>query len=166
VAAAGVDGHHRSLHVQQLQQFGNGGDLVGLGVGGHLAQDQVVGLAPGADEVDGRLAVGGIQAAAEGLAVDGHQAARGGGGQVGDPLHEAPLEGRRVHGREDPAERVVRGNATRQIQEGLEPGLLAVAELLDLHPAVGPTDDRRNGDGQDVAEGVFFRPVHPRVLQS
>ncbi len=152
LAAGRVDGDHRPVHVQQLQQFGDGRDLVALGVGGQLPQDHVIGLAPGADHVDGRLAVGRVQAAADRLAVDGDQPAGRGGGQVGDPLHEALLEGHRVQRREDPAEGVVRGDAVGQVQEGLEPLPLAAAELGHLHPAVGPADDGADGDGQDVAQ--------------
>src|SRR6516164_8858559 len=34
----GVDGHYSPLEVQELEQLGDGRDLVGLGVGGHLAR--------------------------------------------------------------------------------------------------------------------------------
>src|SRR5579875_475533 len=51
LAAHRIDRYQRSLHVQQLQQTGDGLDLVGFLVGGHLAQGQVGLDRPGADQV-------------------------------------------------------------------------------------------------------------------
>src|SRR5206468_3846495 len=78
---------------------------------------------------------------------------------------EAALEGPRVEGGEDAVERVVRGDAVGQGQEPGEPGLLGVAELLDVVPAVGAGEDGAQGDGQDVRELVLLGAVDARVLQ-
>ena len=165
LAADGVNGHDSALHIQQLQQLGNGRDLVALGIDSQLPQHHVVGCTPGADHVDGLLAAGGVQTAPNGLAIDGDQPAFGGDGQFVDPGQEALLEGLRIEHRKDAAKGVVGGNAIGQFQEGRKPLLLAVAKLLDLGPAVGPADHRADRDGEDVAETVLLGSVHARVFQ-
>ena len=47
LTAHGIDGHHGPFEVQELEQLGNGRNLVGFGVGGHLAQSQVILHRPG-----------------------------------------------------------------------------------------------------------------------
>lgn len=66
----GIDGHDRSLQRQHFQQLGHGGDLVGFFVSGDLRQDEALIAAPGGDHVQRRLATGGIEGAAQNLAVD------------------------------------------------------------------------------------------------
>src|ERR1043165_8322336 len=105
---------------------------------------------PGADEVQGPLAAGRVEGAAQGLAVDGNQAAIGRLDEGADPVEEALAEGGGVQAGEDPAEGVVGGDAVGQFQESLEPGELVVAVLLDIDPGVGAGDDGTDGEGDDI----------------
>jgi len=76
--------------------LGDGGDLVGLGVGGDLAQGDPLLSGPGTDDVQGTEVVGLVVRAATGLAVDGDETigvAGVGRDRVADPGLEATLEG-------------------------------------------------------------------------
>jgi hypothetical protein len=103
-----------------------------------------------------------LEAAADGLAVDGHQppARRPRDGR--DPGGEPPLERVGVQAGEDAAERVVGGDAVGQVQEGAEPRQLAAAELLDLRPPVGAADHAADGEHEDVVQ-LVDHVTRPRV---
>ena len=88
--------------------------------------------------------------APHGLAVDRHHLALEPDRQRLRPCREAGLERVRVEQHEDPPERVVRGDAVRQLQEGLQPGLLAAPVELDVLPALGAGDHRADRDCRDV----------------
>src|SRR5262245_1802850 len=153
LAAGGVDRHQSPLQLQQPQQPGDGGDLVGPVLDGHLAEQQGVGPDPGADQVQAGPAQ--AAAAAQGLAVDLDvvEAQPGAGGV--DPGGEAVLEGAGGEVAEDVAEGVVAGDAVRQGQaQGRQPGLLGAAEGGDVFEALGPGEGGAQGDGQDVAGQV------------
>jgi hypothetical protein len=102
------------------------------------------------DQVQGRLALGPVEGASKGLAVDGDDLPLGRLVQRLDPAQEALLELVGVEPLEEAAEGVMRGDAVGQVQEGLEPVVLGVAEVLDVVPGVGPGDDGADGDGDDV----------------
>ncbi len=51
LAAGGIDGNHRSLEVQQLEQGRQGGDLVAPLWDGQVPEEKVVGADPGTDEL-------------------------------------------------------------------------------------------------------------------
>ena len=72
LAVQRVGGHDRALQRQHLQQRRHGGDLVGLGVRGDLRQHHALLAAPGADHVQGRLAVGAIERSAQHFAICRH----------------------------------------------------------------------------------------------
>ncbi len=46
-----------------------------------------------------------------------------------------------IQPREDPSQRVVRGDPVRQLQEGEQPGIVELAEEGDGHETAGSTDD-------------------------
>jgi hypothetical protein len=120
----------------------------------HLAQHQPVGLRPGTDQHQRRLAVGRVVRAAQRLAIDGD---RGAGGQLAHRRHpgaKAALDLRRVERGKDAAAGVGRGNPMRQGQKGAEPVVFGLAKGLDLDPRIGSADDRAQGDGHDVQEVV------------
>ena len=85
LAAHGVDRHQSPGKLEHFEQFGDGRDLVALGVDDDLPQGNQVDRGPGADHVDGRLATGGVETAAQRLAIDGDELAVGDFVQRGDP---------------------------------------------------------------------------------
>src|SRR5689334_19870213 len=72
--------------------------------------------------------------APDGLAVNRYHLALDLARQGLCPAHEAALERVPIDQHEDPSERVVRGDAVRQSQEGLQPSLLAAPVKFDVLP--------------------------------
>ena len=60
----------------------------------------------------------------------------------------------------------MRRDAVRQVQHLAQPVLLRLAEVFDLHEAIGPADDREDAQDDDVAQRMEPRPLHPRVGQT
>lgn len=56
--------------LQQLDQFGNGRDLVGLGLGGDLSEREALGTRPSTEQLDSPLTPAQIVGAAQRLAAD------------------------------------------------------------------------------------------------
>lgn len=99
-------------------------------------------------------------------------AATGCGGCAGDRhvIEDAPhpvpnplLDPGRIQPREDPSQRVVRGDPVRQFQERAQSGSVEFAEEGDGHETAGSTDDRQHGQQQDVRQVVQLSPVDPRL---
>jgi hypothetical protein len=105
-----------------------------------------------------------LEAAANRLAVDGHQPPDRQFDHRRHPRQEAAFKGVGVQQREDSAEGVMRRNAALEVQEGREPLEFALAPELHLHPAVGPADDRHDCDHQQVVQ-FMNGVVAPRVRQ-
>ena len=112
--------------------FGNGRDLIALGVDDDLSQADVIGGRPGADHVNGRLAVGRVEAAAERLAVDGDHLPIGDFVQGRDPTQQTLLELRRLDGGEDRIETIMRRDAGLQVQKPCQPLALLVVPNLAM----------------------------------
>jgi hypothetical protein len=96
LAAHRIDRDQRTLQVDLLQELRDGGDLVGFGVGGNLAQGNPLLRGPGADDVQRPEVLGPVVRAAIGLAVDGDETigvGGVGGNRVADPGLETALEG-------------------------------------------------------------------------
>jgi len=138
-----------------VEQLGNRGDLVRLAVDLALAERQSLITRPGADQVRRAVLVAAAARAPDGLAVDRHHLALDLALQGPRPSREAGLEGVRVEQHEDPPEGVVRGDAVRQGQKGLQPGLLAAPVELDVLPAFRAGDHRADRDRQDVDQPVI-----------
>src|SRR3954452_3979582 len=102
---------------------------------------------------------------ADGLAVDRDPLALGPDRQRLRPAGEAVLERVRVDQHEDPSERVVRGDAVRQLEEGLEPGPLAAAVELDVLPALGAGDHGADRDREDVDQLVIAPARLARITE-
>ena len=153
LAAHGVDAHQRPFQVQQLQQLGDGRDLVALVLDGDQAQRQAGRAGPGADQVQGLVAGRAVARAAQGLAVDRHLARH----QVGHGGHPTPEAGLELHGvdqGEEAAEGVVGGDAVGQLQEAAQPLQLGVAEALDGHPVVRTAQDSTQGHRNHIQQLV------------
>ena len=162
LAAHGVEGHHGSIEIQQLQQFRNRGDLVGFGVRRHLAERHVILHRPGADHVQGGAADAASRRTTSGLPIDGHglQRRRPKGNrdqavtihQHRHPVLKTFLELLGIKQAEDAAEGVMRGDAPRQSQEGLQPVALGFARVGDLQPTVGAAEDGAHRHEDDLLQ--------------
>lgn len=141
-----------SFEHQQLEQGRQGGDFVRFLVHGDLSEHETVRARPGADHMDRRLARLAIMRTAHRLAIAGDHRALGHRDGGLHPGEGAGLEPVGVEGGEDPSEGVMGRNAVGQGEKGVEPLPLGLAELLHRHPLVGATDDRAQGDGEDVEE--------------
>jgi hypothetical protein len=103
--------------------------------------------------------------APDGLAIDRHHLALDLPCQGPRPSHEAGLEHVRIDQHEDPSERVVRGDAVRQGQEGLQPSLLAAPVELHIFPALGAGDHRANRDHEEVDQPMITLPGLTRIIE-
>ena len=103
--------------------------------------------------------------APQGLAVNGNHLAGRQHIHRLDPFQKAALKFRRVQGRKDPPEGVMRGNPIWQLQEPAEPFFLGLAKFGHFHPTIRATDHRANGDQDDVQQLVRFRAVNPGIRQ-
>jgi hypothetical protein len=102
--------------------------------------------------MEGRLALGPVERASQGLSVDGDDLTLGRLVQRLDPAEEAPLELVGVEPLEEAAERVVGRDAMGQVQERLQPVVLDLSKVLDLVSGVRPGNDGAEGDGHDIEE--------------
>src|SRR5215210_7437572 len=103
--------------------------------------------------------------APDGFAVHGHHLTRDPTGPGLHPAGEAHLERVRVDQHEHPPEGVVGGDAIRQSQDGLQPGLLAPPIERDVLPALGAGDHRTDCDHEDVDELVIAPARLAGILQ-
>ena len=92
LAAHGVDGYYAAFDFQRLEQFGDGGCLVGMVVGFDLSERDAVGCRPRARHVDGRFAVRLVSGATDGLAVNCRDLPFGGFPDPLCPFDEEVLE--------------------------------------------------------------------------
>ena len=122
----------------------------------------MIGRRPGTDHVNGRLAVGRVEAAAERLAVDGDHLPVGDFVQGRDPTQQTLLELRRLDGGEDRIETIVRRNAGLQIQKPCQPLPLRSAELGNGDEIIGTTDHRADGDDHDIDQRIHHLTT-PRI---
>jgi hypothetical protein len=153
-AAHRVERDDAAVEVQGVEQPRDRGDLVRLAVDRAPAERQPPLARPGADQVERAAFVATAAGAPHGLAVDRHHLALDPARQGLRPPGEAGLERVRIDEHEHPAEGVVRGDAVRQLEEGLEPGPLALPVELDVLPALGAGDHRADRDREDVDQAV------------
>src|SRR3954464_15783571 len=114
-----VERHDGAVEMQGIEQLGNGGDLVRLAVDLALTEHQSLITGPGTDQMQRAVIVARAARAPDGLAVDRDHLALDLTRQGLCPAREAALERVRIDQHEAPPERIVRGDAVRQGQEGL-----------------------------------------------
>ncbi len=148
-------GHQTPFEHQAIQQFGDGGDLIGLAIDPALAQHQPLLARPRADQMQRRLVAPAVEGSPHRLAVDSDDLPLDGPGKRARPRQEAGLEGVRVNEQEDPPEGVMRGNTMGQGQELLQPSELAAAVQGDIFPALGAGDHGAHGNHYNIQESVF-----------
>lgn len=167
LAPHGVDGHHRTLHVDPVEEGRNGRDLVRFLLRRHLPQRQAVVAGPGADQMQGAQPLVLILRATQGLAVDGDHP----GSffffvdQARNPRLKTGLKGFGPQGGKNPATTVPRRKTMRKGQHALEPFLLGPCPAGDgRRPRAtrhDPTDRNRNHLHQQMPTIA----VMPRVRQ-
>ena len=164
LAAHGVDGDDRPLQREQLQQLGDGGDLVGFLRHLGLAEHQALPARPGRDHVDRRLGPALLIGAPQRLAVDGDDV----GAELGeraDPGDEAALELLGIERREQVAQLVVRRRAVLERPEAAQKLKLLLAELGDLHPALGGGQHGHQAQQQHLVERIPHLAGLARVFE-
>ena len=165
LAVERIGGHDRALQREHRQQLRHRGDLVRLGVGGDLRQHKALRAAPGTDHVQGRLAAGAIEGAAQDLAVNRHNPLN----RIGEAGHE-PLEGgtepRRIEQPEQPTEGVVAGQAVLQLEKAAQKGLFRFREPRHRHCTLTAAQHRAERDHQQLVEVVQPGIAGARVFQT
>ena len=160
LAPHGINRHDAALDAQQLEEFGDGGDFIGLLVRLHLPEQHAGFTRPGAHEVQRRLPV--VARAAQCFAINGHHALH----LSGDALQPADahlLQRPGVDQLKHPPERVVRGNPVGQLQKRGKPVLFCLAKLHHIHPVIGSADDRAQRDHQQIHQLVAPRALDARI---
>src|SRR3954464_10405169 len=149
--------------MQGIEQLGDGSDLVRLAVDLALTEHQSLITGPGADQMQWAVIVAAAAGAPNGLAVDRHYLAFDLTRQGLCPARKATLERVRIDQHEDPSERIVRGDTVRQVQEGLQPSLLAAPVKFDVLPAFRASNHRAYRDHENVDQPMIALACHPRI---
>jgi len=166
LTAHGVDGDDAAREGDLLEELRYRGDFIGLFLGGDLSQGDALLAGPGADDMQGAQAVGGVVRTAAGLAVDGDESiGRGVVGRdgVGDPILEAALEGLGLEGDEQSANAIARGDTVGQGEEGVQPILAIDSPAMNGGRSIAVAENAANGDDDNVAQEVFAIACVPRI---
>ena len=163
LAAHSVHGHNTTRQLQQLQQLGNGRNLIGLVIHFDLSQHQVIGAGPGTHHVNGGSARGAVKGVAQGLAVDGNDLSLGEIPDSLNPVDEAVLELPRVQASKDTGKGIMGRDPIGQVQKASQPRLFLLAVGLDLGPAIGATNHRTDGNDENIEQVVPFGAIQPRI---
>src|SRR3954470_19615380 len=160
-----VERHDGAVEMQGIEQLGDGGDLVRLAVDRAPTEHQFLITCPGADQMQRAVIVARAARAPDGLAVNRDHLALDLTRQGLCPAREAALERVGIDQHEDPSERIMRGDAVRQGQKGLQPSLLAAPVKLDVLPTFRAGDHRAHRDYQDIDQPMIAPACHPWIDQ-
>ena len=160
-----ISGHDGAFEGQHLQQLRHRGDLVRLGLGGDLRQDQPLLTAPGADHVQGGFAAGAIERAPQHFAVDGDDALASLGKHRREPL-EGGTELHWIKQPEQPAEGIVAGQAVPQCEETTQEWLFRAGEQRHVHRPLPAAQNRAQGDQKQLVEVVQGGIAGPWIVQA
>jgi hypothetical protein len=114
--------------------------------------------------MQGRLAAGAVERAAQNLAVDCHNALN----YIGKTHHEALERGagpRRIDKAEQTAESVVAGHAMLELEKAAQERCFRRGEQCRVHRALAAAQERAKGNHQEVMEVVQTGIAGSRVLQ-
>ena len=172
MAGGGVEADERAAQVEPGQQVRQHGGLAALVGNAALRQDQAASRREGADEMQRRPAPPAVEGSAQRLAIDGDLRGRAvvlavlvarDDERPPRPSEEALLELSGVDQHQHAAERVVRRDAPRQLQEAPEPGPLGAAVERDVLEALGVGQHRAHRDRQHVHQPVLDLRRRARV---
>ena len=161
LAAHGIDRDQSAFQRKQVEQRGDGGDLIGLRAGLGLGGHEPLARGEGRDQVESIMAPL-ATAAPRGLAVDGDQLGRR-AGERGDPGHEAPLEGLGVQRGEEVARMVVRGGTLGEGAQAAQKRQLARTEPGDVGEAPGPRQNGEKRQQQNLIQRTSHFPCLPVI---
>ena len=147
----GVARDQRAVEGQRRQQRPGGGDLVLAAGHGPLAEADPRIRPERRDDLQRRAARRAVEGAPQRLAVD-RQHPRTVGTEVAKERLEGPPEGLRFEQVEDPAERVMAGQAVLQPQEFPQQWLPVAGEFGEIHATLRPADR-----GQTEATSAIVR---------
>src|SRR6185437_10556225 len=164
LAAHRVDGNDRALDRQQVEQFGDRDDLVGLFRDLHLTEHETLARHESRHHVNGAF-TGFPTGAAYGLAVDRHHAFRD-ADQRRDPGDEAALELLGVERGENVTQVVVRRRAIAERPEPAEQVALGAAEAGDIDEGFGPRQHRKERQEEYFVQRIQDLAALPRIRQS
>ena len=166
LAGERVQADQAALEVETLEQVREDCQFPTLALGSLLRQDEPVLGRVGAHQVQGRPAALAVERAPDGLAVDRHlpRCHLGRPEDRSHPAKERALECLRVDQHQHATERVVRGDAARQLEEALQPVPLAATVEGNVLEALGLADHGTDRDHQDVEQLVLDPPVAAWVL--
>ena len=158
----GVQGEQPPGQAQRGNHLLGSRDLVALLGDGEVAEDDPLVGGKGAQDVRRLAVVEGVEAAAQGLAVDGNRQRRGAClafwlGQTGGMVAECPfhLVGIKTL-QNEPHRRVGRGAAQRQAEACVQPGQVSLNEGVDLPIRPGSRQHRQHREQQDRPQRIHF----------
>ena len=113
--------------------------------------------------MNGGFAIAAVVRATQGFAIKGNNLVLRRDGGCLNPAQEAGLKAVRVEGSKDATKGIVGGNAVGKVEKGLEPGQFRIAKFLDLDPAICPTNDATDSNGEEVEQMMAFGAVNTRI---
>ena len=165
MAVEGIDGHDGAVERQHLQQFGDGGDFVGLGIGSDLSEHEALIAAPGAHHMQRRGGARRVEGSAQHFAIDRDDAAAG-RPELGHETLEASTELLRIEQAKHAAEGVVTGHTMLQLEKTTQEFFLGVGELGHVHRILAAAQNRAQRNHQHLQQIMAPGVARPRVLKS
>lgn len=164
MAVEGIDRHDGAVERQHLQQLGDGGDLVGLGIGGNLREHEALIAAPGADHVQRRGGARRVERSAQNLAVNRNDAAATRRKLGHEPL-EAGTELLRIEQAKHPAEGVVTGHTVLQLEKTAQKFFLGAGELGHVHRVLAAAQNRAQRHHHNLQQIMAPGIARPRIVK-
>jgi len=165
LAAHGIDRHHRAFQRQGWQQFFDRRDFVRFLFAGALSQGQPIVGGIGRYLMQRPQTALRARRPAQGFAVDRDDSPLHCRTNFTHPRFEAPLQFHRRQCFEDPANRVVTGNAVAQSQVAPQPRFSLTPPVLNVVPAFRTGHDGTQCDNDNIQQIVVRPPFHPRIGQ-
>jgi hypothetical protein len=162
LAAHGVDGDDGAVDCQHIEKRRDGDDLIGFVRHFDLTEYDALARRESGHHVDRRFSASLVGGAARRLAVDGDHIRRH-ADQLGDPGDEATLEFRRVEGRENVAEVVVRRRSIAERQEAAKKLDLLLAEPRDIDEGFRSGKHSEQAQQQHLFERIDHLAALPRI---
>ena len=160
-----IDSHNTAFDGEQLQEFRNSGDLIGLRIRFDLAHDEATLIGtPSREHMQRGRSCRSIKRRFHCFAIERDECPLGELRYRLGPRQKALLKALGIEAGKDPAERIMGGDPMRQGEEGLEPGALALAKEFHILESFPARQECAQGNDEDIEEVVLLRPLNARVL--